>query len=273
MGGRRAVTAAAGWRPSARQAALPLVLLALAPLLGGCDRSALRRPEGPRVTTSTGPATTAGGVVYAAVGASETVGVGATSPSTEGWPRVFARTLPPGSRYHNFGISGATVADALAREVPAALLVKPTLVTVWLNVNDLLSLVSPEAYERQLGSLVHKLRRGGAAKVLVANVPALDRLPALQACLALLKAGACPFPAATSIAEIDAAVAGYNAAIARVAAREGAVLVDLHAALLRTRRDGTEPSVYGPDGFHPSTVGHRLTAAAFAAALEASNGG
>jgi lysophospholipase L1-like esterase len=67
-------------------------------------------------------------------------------------------------------------------------------------------------------------------------------------------------------------VAAYNAATARVADREGAVLVDLNAAGLAARAAGTAGTQVAPDGLRPSTAGHAAVAAAFAAALEASGG-
>jgi lysophospholipase L1-like esterase len=64
-------------------------------------------------------------------------------------------------------------------------------------------------------------------------------------------------------------VDAYNAAIARVAAATGAVLVDLHGAGLTARQSGTEASLVSSDGFHPSDAGHALVAKAFAAAYAA----
>lgn len=198
--------------------------------------------------------------VYVAVGASETVGVGADHPDTEAWPTVFARTaLPKASRYVNVGISGATAQEALAKELPQALAARPTVVTVWLNVNDMLAFVAKDAYQGQLRNLVHQLRQGGRARVLVANVPPLDRLPAYTS----------RFGALLPVGVVNAAVDDYNAAIAQVVADEGAELVDLHAAGLAERAAGTEAGDISADGFHPSTAGHKLVAAQFAAAYRA----
>ena len=67
-------------------------------------------------------------------------------------------------------------------------------------------------------------------------------------------------------ATLDTLVDAYNAAIARVASASGAVLVDLHAAGLLARQNGTEASLVSSDGFHPSDAGHALVAQTFAAA-------
>jgi acyl-CoA thioesterase I len=245
------------------RAAAGVLLLAL---LAACAPGAgtPRAVASPPPSATTRPSVSPPPLVYAAVGASETVGVGAQDPRSQAWPVVFFRTaLPPTAVLYNLGISGATTEAALTGELPAALSVRPALVTVWLNVDDLAAGVSAADYEARLGQLVHALRRDGAAQVLVANTPYLDRLPLYRACLARTQrcpfAGPVPQPAA-----LNAAVDAYNAAIARVATREGATLVDLHAA---GEVPDAHPDWVGTDGFHPSAVGHAAIAATFAAAL------
>jgi len=204
--------------------------------------------------------------VYVAVGASETVGVGADLPE-QAWPEVLRRTrLPEGTAFTNVGISGATVGQALAQELPRALALRPTLVTVWLNVNDLISVVPVDRYETQLRQLVHALRRDGAARVLVANTPPLQILPSYLACRRN-PTGLCALAAAQPPEVVSAFVDSYNAAITRVTVAEGAVLVDLHGASLRSQRAGEFGALISGDGFHPSTLGHRAVADIFGAAL------
>lgn len=231
------------------------------------------RPTPTATTTGSGPAPApapapAEPVRYVAVGASDAVGYGADDPATDAWPRVLLRTaLPPGTELVNLGIPGATVATALEEELPDALRRRPALVTVWLNVNDLLAGVPVAAYEGQLRRLVGALRAGGRTRVLVANTPPLDRLPGYLACQA---DPTCLGGTVPTYATVDAAVDAYNAAVARVVEAEGAELVDLHAAGLAARAAGTEAGLVGDDGFHPSTEGHALVARAFAAVLEGS---
>lgn len=220
------------------------------------------------------PSPAAPALLYVAVGASESLGVGSTDPQQDAWPQVFLRTaLPPSATFVNLAVSGSTLSEALQDQVPRAVGLAPRLVTVWLNVNDILHGVAPPAYQAQLLSLVTALRRGGATTVLVANTPPLDQLPAYQACLAghplAGEAFACSFRL-PSPAQIDAVVAAYNAAIAQVVASTGAIGVDLHGAGLAAERNGTEASLVSPDGFHPSDAGYALVARTFAAALAAS---
>lgn len=211
------------------------------------------------------PSSPAGLARYVVVGASDAVGYGADDPDAHAWPEVLRTTvLPAGCELVNLGIAGATVAVALEFELPAALASGATVAMVWLAVNDLLAGVPADTYESQLGGLVNALRRGGTTRVLVGNTPPLERLPiyvAFQADPDRLD-GSLPPPES-----ISAAVAAYNDAIDRVAAEEGAELVDLHSAALAARAAGTDESLVGIDGFHPSSAGHRTLAASFAAVL------
>jgi acyl-CoA thioesterase-1 len=200
--------------------------------------------------------------VYVAVGASDSVGVGTDDPSTQAWPvRFLHEALPASTRFTNVAVSGATVEQALADEVPKAVALQPDVVTVWLNVNDLRALVPPATYERRLRDLVHRLRRGGDTKVLVADTPEIDQLPAIARLGAIAPE-----------AVIESAVARYNDAIDRVVDGEGAVLVDLHGPSEKAERDGTLPSLVSADGFHPNAAGYARVAAAFAAAFRSSGG-
>lgn len=201
---------------------------------------------------------------YVAVGAGETVGVGAGNPATESWTSVFHRTaLARSATLVNLGARDATVRVALDRELQPALAERPRLVTVWLNVADLVRQGPVEQYEADLTTLVHALRRGGATDVLVAGTPPLADLPAVRACLP--GGSACRLPAPLPSADVLAQrLAAFDAAIARVARAEGAVLVDLAAAAA-----GNASELVAADGLSPSTEGHRRIAAAFATALAA----
>ncbi|MGI8608049.1 MAG: SGNH/GDSL hydrolase family protein [Candidatus Dormibacteria bacterium] len=238
---------------------------------GGSTSSGASTAASPSAAVSPS-ASTKSSVVYAAVGASETVGIGSTNPSKDAWPTVFAGSaLPPGATYRNYGISGETVAGAITDEVPKALIIKPTLVTVWLNVNDLNAGVSVADYQAQLTQLVHAMRQGGTARVLVANTPWLDRLPLYLACLSGSAQFQCPQSVRSlTAAKINAAVDAYNVAIAAVIKQEGAELVDLHA---QGEVPVDHPEYVGTDGFHPSTLGHAAVAGAFLSRFQQPAGG
>jgi len=131
--------------------ALALVLVLAAACSGGKPRTVETEALPPPFT-------------YVAVGASETVGVGAGDPATESWPSVFHRTaLARSATLVNVGAREATVRVALDRELQPALAEQPRLAAVWLNVNDLVRQVPVEQYEADLTTVVRALRRGGAA--------------------------------------------------------------------------------------------------------------
>jgi lysophospholipase L1-like esterase len=247
--------------PGTRSVASLVTAIALVLAVSGCTGTSPDQGTDPD-TGRAAPRSTQATRVYVAVGASETVGVGADDPATQAWPRVLRDTALRGAELVDVGVSGATVRDALATQLAPALAAEPDLVTVWLAVNDAVSLVPVADYERQLTRLVHALRRGGRTEVLVGNMPRLDRLPAYRACLpgATETEVSCLLPLVPPPAQVRRMVAEFNAAIARVVRREGAVPVDLSG-----QRDLA--GLTGADGFHPSTAGHREVARTFAEAL------
>ena len=232
----------------------------------GCSGRSQARP-------GSQPAATGRAVVYVAVGASESVGVGSSDPLRDAWTQRFYRdALPATAVFVNVAVSGATTAQALLDQLPTALSLDPTVVTVWLNVNDLLHQVAVAVYQQELASVVSQLRRGGQATVLVADTPPLDQLPAYRSCLAGTAVASRDFSCPAVVpppAVLDAEVDAYNTATAQVVAANGAVLVDLPAAGLAAEAGGTEASLVGGDGFHPSDAGHALVARTFAAAYQA----
>ena len=207
----------------------------------------------------------ADGARWVVVGASDARGYGTDSPATKAWPRLVRfDALPDNGAVVNVAGPGDTVEEAVERQLSNAVAARAHLAMVWLAVNDVVDRVPPDTYERHLGHLVHELRAGGATRVLLGNTPLLDRLPAFERCR---QGGRCPKSGAPAPEEVTATVDAYNAAIARVAAAEGADLVDLHAISVRARAAGTEASLVAKDGFHPSEAGHRAVADAFEAIL------
>ena len=209
--------------------------------------------------------------VYAAVGASETAGWGAENFTTESWPRVLLDLALPDFRLVNLGLPGATVEDAIVRELPRLQRAEPDVVTVWLNANDILQGVSAAQYKQNFDLLLRAIERTGARQILVANTPPLDKLPAYRACrpdppengpLCFL-GSSLPGPA-----EMRALVDRYNEIIRSAVKKRGATLIDLHTSAMEARERGTDAGLISGDGLHPSTEGHRAVAESFSAMLE-----
>ena len=211
-----------------------LLGLVLATVVTGC-----RLPGQSAKPEATRPLT------YVAIGASDSVGVGANIPESEGWVPVLHAHLPSGSRLVNLGVSGTLLKQAVEQQLPVALDSDPDLVTVWLAVNDLNARVPLERYSAELNTLLGALRERTNAVILVGNVPDVSRVPVYQQVDRELMARE---------------VARWNASIADAAAKNGAVLVDLHA---RWQELSEHPEYIGRDGFHPSADGYRRLAEVF----------
>jgi acyl-CoA thioesterase I len=208
-------------------------------------------------------------VVYVAIGASETAGVGTAEPFTEAWPKVLWREALPEAVLYDLGRPGSTVEEALVEQAGEAVALDPDVVTVWLNVNDLVDRVPIDAYGRGLRALLSSIGRTGAV-VLVASTPRLDTLPVFLACRPNPPATAppCPDPELRTLrsADLRAAVAAYNRTIERVAAKTGAIVVDLGSY---GDAPNDHPEWISGDGFHPSAEGAVAIARAFEEALPA----
>ena len=216
--------------------------------------SRLTTPTPTLVVTTTAPppspAPTKPPIRYAAIGASDTVGVGASDPRAGSWPARVAARLPAGTDYVNLGVSGSLAGQAAREQLPNALALDPGLVTVWLAVNDLNANVAPGDYAIALRSVVEPLVSRTAARIFVGNVPDLRTVPAY---------------AGSDQSALIARINAYNAAIAALAAAfAGRVaVVDLFT--------GSGPLVstitVSADGFHPSDAGYALIADRFLKAI------
>jgi lysophospholipase L1-like esterase len=205
------------------------------------------------VTTSAptaSPSTAAPAFRYVAIGASDTVGVGASDPRTGSWPALVAARLPAAADYVNLGVSGSLASQAARDQLPTALGLRPQLVTIWLAVNDLNASVAATDYATALRSVIAPLVSGTAARIFVGNVPDLRSVPAY---------------AGTDPAALLARITAYNAALTALAATfPGRVtVVDLFT--------GSAPLVstitVSADGFHPSNAGYALIADRFVTAI------
>lgn len=171
----------------------------------------------------------------------------------------------------NLGLPGATVEDAIVRELPRLREVEPDIVTVWLNANDILQGVNPQEYAQDLERLLRAIERTKPEQLLIANTPPLDTLPAYRACRPD-PPGDGPFCwLGTSLpppTEMRSLVRRYNKIIAELARRRGATLVDLFSGALDAHRNGDDAELVSGDGLHPSTEGHRAVAGSFGAEID-----
>jgi len=241
---------------------LAVLTVICAAFVGACSAAPAAQPSptrGPTASPSPAPssapatATVSPGIKYVAIGASDTVGVGASDPAKGSWPALVAARLPAGSPpYTNLGVAGSLALQAVSQQLPGAIAQKPTLVSVWLAVNDLNATIEPASFAGSIGQIVDGLVQKTDATIFVGNVPDLRTVPVY---------------ASADKTRLLAGIQAYNDAIAAIAARNPArvKVVDLFAgsaALVST-------ATVSADGFHPSDEGYQLIAERFASAMRA----
>jgi lysophospholipase L1-like esterase len=221
----------------ARGTRLALGLAILVPVLAGLACSGGDGPTDPGAPR----------LVYAALGASDAVGIGA-SPLTAGYVYLIADELRAQRSVdlRNLGEAGAHSDDLVARQLAPAVSAGPDLVTVWTGSNDVIGGDSPAAFEADLDRILGDLAQATQARVFLGDLVDLARVPRFLAN---------PDPDVTT-----ARVNAFNDAIRRAAARHGAHVVPLSAIPF-------SPSFFSIDGFHPSNAGYRRIADVFLAEI------
>lgn len=165
----------------------------------------------------------------------------------QGWVRDVASALAgsrPGLVVLNRGVSGDRAVDLERRWDTDVLVERPDVVSILVGVNDTWRRfdsgdpTSVEAYEATLGRVLERTRAAAVTR------------------LVLVEPFALPVPPVTS--EWDEELAGRRAAVARVGASYGAVVVEAQSAY--DAAAGDAPEVLLHDGVHPTPAGHRLLA-------------
>ncbi|MBV9279706.1 MAG: SGNH/GDSL hydrolase family protein [Chloroflexi bacterium] len=183
---------------------------------------------------------------YAALGASETYGVGA-EPHTRGYAYLVGRAL--GARHFvDEGIPGAILTSAYDVELSNALAIRPSLCTVFFGFNDINAGITRDAFLQDLHDLVVTLRRA-RAQVLVIGLPDLSLVPA-----------------ARHIAHLHQTLTSWNDGMRKVAKGTGARFLDLRNY---SGELAAHPNYISADGLHPSNAGHARLAQIVVQAIRA----
>jgi lysophospholipase L1-like esterase len=180
---------------------------------------------------------------YVALGDSFTCG---RSDSEPRWADVVAAELGPAVRYLNLAEVGATSADVESHQLPAALALRPDLVSLVCGANDVLLSVrpDPDGYARRLARMIDGLR---PAAVFTGTYPSFSRYLDLRP---------------RTRARVDEGMRLVNEAIRAVARERDVLLIEGVQAPSSVGRES-----FAEDGFHPSPEGHRRTADAVVRAL------
>ncbi|MCW3843562.1 SGNH/GDSL hydrolase family protein [Micromonospora yasonensis] len=186
---------------------------------------------------------------YVAVGDSFTEGMDDAYPdgTYRGWADLVATRLAaeagPDFGYANLAIRGRLFPNIVAEQVPAALAMKPDLISFAAGGNDVLRRnFDAGSFVPHFDGVIGELRASGADVVLFRFADVMARLPGQRL--------------------VAPRVALLNRVVGEIAERHGAILVDLYA-------DDTylNPLLWSTDRLHLSAAGHRRVAAQVLTAL------
>lgn len=181
---------------------------------------------------------------FVALGDSFTEGVGDSDPTApngvRGWADRAAEQLArhqPGLSYANLAIRGRLARQVLSEQLAPALAMRPDLVTLYAGGNDLLRpRIDIDALADSYDAAVAELAATGATVLLFTGVDGVND-PLFR--------------------RLRGRTAIYNEHVRLIAARHGALLVDMWSMrALRDRR------LWSPDRIHLNAHGHTLIAAA-----------
>jgi lysophospholipase L1-like esterase len=182
-----------------------------------------------------------GEIVYVAIGDSAAQGIGASRPS-HSYVGFIARHLRQQTsrsvRVVNLGISGATIHDAIEKELPRLARTTPDVLTVSIGANDIANF-DADRFAADVETLLDAL----PAHAVVADLPSFYFLPGEKKVLVA------------------------NRILNDAARRRGLTVVPLHRL---TRRQGLwgVSTQFAGDLFHPNDRGYRIWASAFESAVD-----
>ncbi|MCM0674249.1 SGNH/GDSL hydrolase family protein [Micromonospora phytophila] len=186
---------------------------------------------------------------FVAVGDSFTEGMDDAYPdgSYRGWADLVATRLAadvgPDFRYANLAIRGRLFPSVVNEQVPAAVAMKPDLISFAAGGNDVLRRTfDPDALVARFDDVVRQLRSGGADVVLFRFADVMARLPGQRL--------------------VAPRIELLNRAVGETAERHGAILVDLYADA-----GFLNPMLWSTDRLHLSAAGHRRVAGQVLTAL------
>ena len=196
------------------------------------------RPESVRTL----PADRSAAVLYVALGDSTVEGVGATSPDRNYVSRLHERlrAVYPSARVVNLGAGGATSADVLLRQLDRAIGLRPHLVTLSIGPNDITTRVPVATYEKNLETILGRLRYETTAVAVVNLIPDLAVTPR--------------FSRSRLRETVGRQTIVFNEALERTGWAHRAELVNLYAA--SQREVPLQPELISADGYHPSDAGY-----------------
>ena len=180
-------------------------------------------------------------VAYVALGDSTVEGIGATSPEKNYVGRIFTRLKDqyPAAKVDNLGVAGATSADVALQQLPKAVALRPTLVTLSVGPNDITQGRDIDEYARNVDAILGTLARDTDAVVVVNTLPDLAVSPIFRS---------------EEKQIVGALSRAYNDILVEKARQYGAEVVELYAPSQDEVPANT--SLFAADNYHPSDAGY-----------------
>jgi lysophospholipase L1-like esterase len=185
-------------------------------------------------------------IVYTALGDSTGVGVGARDG--KGYvARLFERIGKEraGARLHNLCVSGATTEDVLREQLSAAILSRPTLVTLGIGINDIGHGMPVDRFARNYEEIIKRLKAETSARIVITNIPDISFAPVVPA---------------SQRDDTRRIVQLFNEKVEAIAKRYELSVVDTYSETHRVIP--SHPEFFSEDGFHPSAEGYEYWAEA-----------
>lgn len=179
--------------------------------------------------------------VYAALGDSLTAGVGVDTIN-QSFPYILSQKIA--KDYHsvqlnNLGVPGALSQDVIEKELPQ-LPEKADLVTLFIGINDIHTLVSQKQFEKNFNHIIDQIKKKNSNKVAVLSIPMIGRenvnIP--------------PFNI-----YFNNQTQKFNKSIQKICLQENIIYIDLFTP---TQSFKNITDFYSTDHFHPSQKGYTL---------------
>jgi lysophospholipase L1-like esterase len=183
--------------------------------------------------------------VYVALGDSSVEGLGATSPDRTYPAIIFAaiKRVYKNALFYNLGRLDSTAADLIEEQLDKAISLAPDLVTISIGINDIRYRRSSIEFEKDLQTILSRLKSETIAEVVINTLPDMSKAPAV------------PRPV-KRISRV--LVRRFNVRIARQSEKTNTILVDLFQ--MTSMYAISHPEMLSEDGFHPSDFGYALWA-------------
>ena len=183
--------------------------------------------------------------VYVSLGDSTVQGLGATNQERT-YPGIIYGALKETHKdavWHNLGRQEFRVSDVIEHRLDKAIALNPDLITISVGANDIRYRTRARKFEKDLKTLLTRLKKETKAQIVMNNIPDFSITPAVPKNL-------------RSYTRL--AVWRFNRIISNQTKKAGVICVDLTKHMKIYAKN--YPETIAPDGFHPTDFGYAIWA-------------